>query len=311
MSRNLIVASGQMGPIQKTESRTSTTKRLLELMKEAKARGADFLVYPELALTTFFPRWQITDQKELESYYETMMPNNVTLPLFEEAKKLEIGFYMGYAELAIESGKKRYFNTSILVNSSGQIIGKYRKIHLPGHSEPKPNRKFQHLEKAYFEPGDLGFPVYRAFNGIIGMAICNDRRWPEMYRVMGLQGVELIALGYNTPFEHVQDLRVDSLTLFHNHLSMQAGAYHNSSWVIGTAKCGNEEGSKMGGQSVIIAPSGEIVAQSCTVEDEVITSKCDLDFGKIYKETVFNFAKHRRPEHYQLITTQAGAIPPK
>lgn len=99
-------------------------------------------------------------------------------------------------------------------------------------------------------------------------------------------------------------------TLFHNHLSMQAGAYQNATWVVGTAKCGNEEGSQMGGQSVIIAPSGEIVAQAVTVEDEVITASCDLDMGKHYKSTVFDFAAHRRPEHYGLIVERAGAISP-
>ena len=91
---------------------------------------------------------------------------------------------------------------------------------------------------------------------------------------------------------------------------MQAGAYQNATWVVGTAKCGDEEGSKMLGQSVIIAPSGEIVAQSCTVEDEVITAKCDLDMGRRYRETIFDFARHRRPEHYGMIVERVGAIPP-
>ena len=98
----------------------------------------------------------------------------------------------------------------------------------------------------------------------------------------------------------------------HDHLHpLQAGAYQNATWVVGTAKCGNEEGSSMGGQSVIVAPSGEIVAQAVTVEDEVITARCDLDMGRIYKETVFNFALHRRPEAYTLITERAGAILPE
>src|SRR5438128_1942749 len=60
-------------------------------------------------------------------------------------------------------------------------------------------RTHQHLEKRYFEPGDLGFPVWRFMGGIFGMCICNDRRWPEVYRVMGLQGVEMVVLGFNTP----------------------------------------------------------------------------------------------------------------
>lgn len=310
MNRNLITAAAQMGPISKHESRADTVGRLIEMMRESKARGCELVVFTEMALTTFFPRWMIEDEAELDSYYEIDMPSAATQPLFDEAKKLSIGFYLGYAELIIKDGLKRRFNTSILVDSNARIIGKYRKIHLPGHYEPQPNRDFQHLEKRYFEPGDLGFPVFKAFNGHMGMAICNDRRWPETYRVMGLQDVEMVMLGYNTPFGHVGDQAMDSLTLFHNHLSMQAGAYQNATWVVGTAKCGNEEGSRMGGQSVIIAPSGEIVAQSVTVEDEVITARCDLNFGKRYKETIFDFEAHRRPEHYSLIVERSGAVAP-
>ncbi len=310
MTRKLITAAAQMGPIAKSETRADAVVRLLEMMREAKGRGCELVVFTELALTTFFPRWVIEDEAELDSYYETEMPSAATQPLFDEAKRLCIGFYLGFAELVFENGVKRRYNTSVLVNPSGQIIGKYRKVHLPGHAEPQPGRAFQHLEKRYFEPGDLGFPVFQGFGGTMGMAICNDRRWPETYRVMGLQGVEMIMLGYNTPFGHVGDQAMDSLTLFHNHLSMQAGAYQNATWVVGTAKCGNEEGSPMGGQSVIIAPSGEIVAQAVTVEDEVITAACDMDMGKLYKDTIFDFAAHRRPEHYGLIVERTGAIQP-
>lgn len=310
MPRHLITAAAQMGPITRSETRADTVGRLVEMMREARARGAELVVFTEMALTTFFPRWLITDEEELDSFYETEMPSAATRPLFDEAARLGIGFCLGYAELVVEGGRKRRFNTSILVDRTGTIIGKYRKVHLPGHDEPQPGRAFQHLEKRYFEPGDLGFPVFRGFGGVMGMAICNDRRWPETYRVMGLQGVDMVMLGYNTPFDHTGDEAVNSLTLFHNHLSMQAGAYQNATWVVGTAKCGTEEGSKMGGQSVIVAPSGEIVAQAVTVEDEVITAKCDLDMGRIYKETIFNFARHRRPEHYGLIVERKGAIPP-
>lgn len=311
MTRHLITASAQMGPIAKSETRKDTVGRLLEMMREAHGRGAKLVVFTEMALTTFFPRWMIEDEAELDSYYETAMPSPATQPLFDEAAKLGIGFYLGYAELVIEAGVKHRYNTAILVDQTGKIVGKYRKVHLPGWAEPLPDRAFQHLEKRYFEPGDLGFPVWRTMGGIMGMAICNDRRWPETYRVMGLQGVEMVMLGYNTPFGHLNQQPMDSLTLFHNHLSLQAGAYQNATWVVGTAKCGNEEGSSMGGQSVIVAPSGEIVAQAVTVEDEVITAKCDLDMGRIYKETVFNFALHRRPEAYSLITERAGAILPE
>ncbi len=310
MARIVNTASAQMGPIAKAETRKDTVRRLIAMMREAKGRGAELVVFTELALTTFFPRWLVEDEAELDGYYERSMPGPETQALFDESKKLGVGFYLGFAELVEEGGRKRRFNTSILVDRSGAIIGKYRKVHLPGHAEPQPNRTHQHLEKRYFEPGNLGFPVFRGFGGVMGMCICNDRRWPETYRVMGLQQVEMIMLGYNTPFDHTGHADIDGLTSFHNHLSMQAGAYQNATWVIGTAKCGNEEGSRMVGQSVIIAPSGEIVAQAYTLEDEVITARCDLDMGKRYRETIFNFAKHREPESYRLIVERKGAIPP-
>jgi len=138
------------------------------------------------------------------------------------------------------------------------------------------------------------------------MCICNDRRWPETYRVMGLQGVEMILLGYNTPQHNPHDPSSDHLNHFHNHLSMQAGAYQNGTWVVGVAKCGREEGCDMIGDSAIIAPSGEIVAKALTVGDELIVARCDLDAGKPYKTTIFNFAAHRRPEHYGLICQPMG-----
>jgi len=310
MPRIVNAASAQMGPIAKSETRKDSVRRLIAMMREAKARGAELVIFTELALTTFFPRWLIEDEAELDSYYEPSMPGPDTQPLFDEAKKLSVGFYLGFAELCVKDGLKHRFNTSILVDRSGNIIGKYRKVHLPGHAEPQPNRTHQHLEKRYFEPGNLGFPVFRGFGGVMGMCICNDRRWPETYRVMGLQQVEMVMLGYNTPFDHTGHADIDGLTSFHNHLSMQAGAYQNATWVIGTAKCGTEEGSNMVGQSVIIAPSGEIVAQAVTLGDEVITARCDLDIGKRYRETIFDFAKHREPESYRLIVERKGAIPP-
>jgi len=298
MSRSVTIAAAQMGPIAREESRQSAVARMLELMREAKGRGSDLVVFPELALTTFFPRWWIEDEVELDAFFETEMPNAATRPLFETAADLEIGFYLGYAELAHEGGRKRRFNTSILVDKDGRIAGKYRKVHLPGHAEHEPWRPFQHLEKRYFEPGDLGFPTFDALGGRLGMCICNDRRWPETFRVMGLAGVELVMLGYNTPQHYPPAPQHDHLNHFHNHLVMQAGAYQNGCWVVGVAKCGVEEGCMLIGQSCIIAPTGEIVAMCTTLEDELALAVCDLDRCQEIKSNIFNLALHRQPQHY-------------
>jgi len=310
MSRPLTVGAAQLGPIQRADGRPQVVKRLLDLLHQAKTHGCDLVVFPELALTTFFPRWWMEDQAEIDAFFEGEMPGPETRPLFEEAQRLGIGFCLGYAELADEGGMARRFNTSILVDAGGRIVGKYRKIHLPGHAEHEPWRAFQHLEKRYFEVGDLGWGVWRAFGGLLGMCICNDRRWPETYRGMGLQGVEMVLLDYNTPVHHPPAPEHDLLGNFHNQLSMQAGAYQNGTWVVGVAKCGREEGCDMIGQSQIIAPSGETVAMCTTLGDELCVARCDLDLTRSYKETTFNFARHRRPEHYRLIVDRTGAIPP-
>jgi predicted amidohydrolase len=310
MSRPLTVGAAQLGPIQRADGRPQVVKRLLDLLHQAKAHGCDLVVFPELALTTFFPRWWMEDQAEIDAFFEREMPGSETRPLFEEAQRLGIGFCLGYAELVVEGRAARRFNTSILVDAGGRIVGKYRKIHLPGHAEHEPWRIFQHLEKRYFEVGDLGWGVWRAFGGLLGMCICNDRRWPETYRVMGLQGVEMVLLGYNTPVHHPPAPEHDLLGNFHNQLSMRAGAYQNGTWVVGVAKCGREEGCDMIGQSQIIAPSGETVAMCTTLGDELCVARCDLDLTRSYKETTFNFARHRRPEHYRMIVDRTGAVPP-
>jgi N-carbamoyl-D-amino-acid hydrolase len=302
------VAAAQMGPIQKAESREAVVKRMLALMDEAKTKGADLIVYPELALTTFFPRWYMTDQAEVDGWFEREMPNGATRPLFERAMQHGMAMSFGYAELTPDGHR---FNTCILTDKSGRIVGKYRKVHLPGHSEFDTERAFQHLEKRYFEPGDLGFKVWRALGGIIGMAICNDRRWPETYRVMGLQGVEMILLGYNTPSVNSQkSTEGPEKRLFHNRLSVQAGAYQNSTWVVAVAKAGSEDGHHMIAGSLIVNPNGEIVAEARTEDDELLIHPCDLDDTVFGKKTIFDFARHRRIEHYGLITSRAGAVPP-
>jgi predicted amidohydrolase len=310
MPRFLSIAAAQSGPIARQTSRREVVARLVEQMRQAHARGCDLIVYTECALTAFFPHWWIEDEAELDSWFEREMPGPATQALFDEARRLGIGFYLGYAELAVEAGVKRRYNTSVLVAADGRTIGKYRKIHLPGYAEHHPYHPFQNLEKRYFNVGDLGFRTWRAFGGVVGMCICNDRRWPETYRVLALQGAELVLLGYNTPDHNPEQPENDHLCDFHHLLSMQAGAYQNGCWVVGVAKAGVEEGVRQMGQTAIIAPSGEIVARSATLGDEVIVCRCDLDLVKPYKERLFNFAKHRRIEHYQLIATQTGAVPP-
>ncbi len=312
MARVVTVGAAQLGPIQRADSRKDVVERLLALLAEGAERGCDLVMYPELALTTFFPRWFVDDIAEFDHFYETAMPGLETQPLFDEARRLGVGFCLGYAELTEPDagGVRRRYNTQVLVERDGTVVARYRKVHLPGHEAAEPDRPFQHAERYFFEPGPDGFGVWRAFGGIVGMMICNDRRWPESYRVMGLQGVELILCGYNTPIHYPPDPSQDVLQGFHNALVMQSGAYQNGTWVVGVAKGGVEEGVDSLAQSMIVAPSGQIVAQALSAADELVVARCDLDWCARYTGTVFDFDRYRRPETYTRITSQRGPTPP-
>lgn len=298
MSRKFIVAGAQLGPIGRDEPRSSAVERMVALMRQAHARGARLVVFPELALTTFFPRWFFEAGADLDAWFETEMPSAETRVLFETAAHLGIGFHLGYAEKTLEG---HYFNTAIFVDETGTIVGKYRKIHLPGHEEHEPWRPFQHLEKRYFETGNLGFPVFDALGGKMGMCICNDRRWPETWRMLGLGGAELVVLGYNTPLHYPLAPEHDHLQYFHNELSLQAGCYQNGLWAVGVAKGGREEACDLISGSLIVAPTGEVVARAVTAEDEVITAEIDLDRCTEIRANIFDFQKHREPQEYSLI----------
>jgi predicted amidohydrolase len=117
------------------------------------------------------------------------------------------------------------------------------------------------------------------------MMICNDRRWPEAWRVLGLQQVELVMLGYNTPSLNMENRGFEAhhLRVFHSHLSIQAGCYQNACFAVGVAKAGTEDGHELFGHSIIVNPQGEIMAQATSWDDELIvadaTSACASSAG--------------------------------
>src|SRR3984885_8950206 len=127
VSRIITVAAAQLGPIQKAEPRSVAVARMVRLLERAHRRGVELIVFPELALTTFFPRHYHEDVSEADRWFETAMPSNQTAPLFDAARHFGIGFHLGYAEIAHEADetgavRKRRFNTAILVGPDGDIL---------------------------------------------------------------------------------------------------------------------------------------------------------------------------------------------
>lgn len=313
MPRTLRLAGAQMGPNSLHDTRPQILARMIALLESAAKEGAELVVFPELAFTTFFPRWPFEDEKELLQYFERSMPNPHVQPLFDRAKALKIGFYVGYAELTPEGER---YNTAIVVRPDGRTLLKYRKIHLPGSYEVRPKQKYQQLEKRYFRYGDLGFPVVRApewNNAAIGMLICNDRRWPEGWRTLGLSSVEVVCIGYNSAAYDPNggESEPADVRTFHSTLAVQANAYMNATWAVSVAKAGDEDGAGLIGGSLIVDPNGKIHAQARTLEDELIVADADLDLCRQGKEKMFNFAAHRRPQWYGPIVDQVGAVEPQ
>ena len=118
----------------------------MRLMRDAHQAGVELIVFPELALTTFFPRWFFTSQSEVDAPFREADAKRGHTAAVRPGARAVHRLFSCHAELTDE---QRHFNTSILVDAYGEIVGKYRKIHLPGHREHEPWRAFQHLEKRY------------------------------------------------------------------------------------------------------------------------------------------------------------------
>ncbi|GAA5978992.1 hypothetical protein JCM5350_004197 [Sporobolomyces pararoseus] len=334
MTRLLKVAAAQVGRIDRSTPRTEVLSRLIKLLEQASSQSVKLVVFPETTFSTFFPRY-LLEEEELANYFEKEPAEGIahceTVKIFfDRAKELGIDVVVGYGEAT--TGGERYNSASYV--SGGKTVGKYRKIHLPGTHEPfsiDPTVTNQ-LEKRYFSPGDLGFPAFRTpslksvtggdESPVVGMLLCNDRRWAEGWRVLGLQGVEIVCIGYNTTAWAPQLWGIDptSLTkeeayqdaMFHHKLVCQSNAYTNATWLITAARCGNDDGlHPLISGSMIVDPEGHIVAENKTEEDELVVAEIDLDACQPGKTKTFAFEKHRRVEHYGLITSQTGVVKPQ
>lgn len=349
--RIVTVAACQLGPIHLATSRDEVLKRMISLLNQASMEGVKLAVFPELAFTTFFPRYLLDDQ-ELRQYFEIEDSTKGGIeqcanirPLLEHARSLGIDVYAGYAERSIQDdGSHIDYNSSIYYSAQvDKVVGKYRKVHLPGTVEPRTEPgAYQQLEKRYFRPGDLGFPAFRApglVNGalkkssgsedtastvgkgdpIIGMLICNDRRWAEAWRVYGLQGMEIMCCGYNTTAfptsasGHMLDMSpeaAEDMVILHHKLSCQGNSYMNACFSINVAKTGAEDGNPLVGGTIIVHPLGHIIKEAKTKEDELVVATIDLADCHRPKSTIFAFEKHRRTEHYNLILERTGMLEP-
>src|SRR5438034_3611409 len=280
MARNVTVAAAQMGPNNESAGREEIVERMLALLDQAKQQGVELVAYPEMALTTYFPK---KIRKDFDQFFETEIPPKALEPLLRRAKEARIAVHVGFCEKA--DGK--YFNTALLTDRDGRLVGTFRKIHLPGRKAA--DGFAQVYEPYYFAHGGTGYRVWDCAGARVGIAICQDRRYPESYRALALQGAEIILIGYNTP--------ISALALDLNELCMRAGAYANACFVVGIAKAGIEDGVELIGGSCIISPQGQVLAKAGTTGDELIVSRIDLDQMTPIRKR-WNFLGRRQPQHY-------------
>ncbi|HEU4366795.1 MAG TPA: nitrilase-related carbon-nitrogen hydrolase [Methylomirabilota bacterium] len=284
MARHVKVAAAQLGPINEGTSRDEVVERMLVLLEQAVAEHVEIIAYPEMALTTYFPK-RIRD--DYDQFFETEVPPKALEPVLRRAREAGVAVHVGFCEKA----GRHCFNTALLTDETGALIGTYRKIHLPGR--PSPDGVAQVYEVRYFETGDTGYRVFPTRKAKVGIAICQDRRYPETYRCLGLQGADIVLIGYNTP--------LSPLALDQNELVLRAGAYENSLFVVGVAKAGVEDGLELIGGSCIVGPLGQVLAKAATTGDELVSARIDLDWMTPARKR-WDFFSRRHPQHYGLIT---------
>lgn len=360
-SRPLKIAAAQVGAVHRWSDRADTMKRLVRLLEDAASQGAQLVLFPETTFTTFFPRYFIEEDEELAKWFEhgdDITTSENTAALFQLADRLGVDICVGYAERTTNSHS---YNTCVYFSAHEHcVIKRYHKSHIPGATEPdRDPGAINQLEKRYFEEGQGGFTAFRVpglleavakgfgvdggasdaqgkGDPIFGLLICNDRRWPEAWRVYGLQGVELVLCGYNTtawnPTLHGRHDRTMEQSkedaYYHHKLVMQCNSYTNSCFSVCAARCGvDDDAFPLIGGSCIVGPDGRIVAEAQTEEDEVVIADIDLADCRPGKETVgltialgeqsclrvwqvFNFGKHRRTELYSMLVDRKGVIEP-
>lgn len=287
MSRLLKVASAQTGSVESNDM-NSMVPKACEMIRNAAAQGVSIVTFCELFMSPFFPNQLIEDN----DVYFTTPDSEPMMALRDCAKECEIAVIIPYGEAAPTGN----YNSALVVNSKGEIVGNYRKTHIPAYFPNKKAGGTGSYEKFYFTPGgDL--PVFDVDGVKIGIQICNDRLYPEGSRVLALRGAEIIFQPiafsvYDDP-EHRNSIW---------ELGIRGRAFENGLYVVACNKVGTEGVRQHLGRSMIVDPTSKILCEASTEQEELLVQEIDLDKVSAMRKK-FPWWRDRRPELYGPIST--------
>lgn len=282
--RNIKIAATQM-PC--TWNRQATLAKADHLVREAAQKGANIILLQELFETPYFCQLQKFQYMELA----TTLEENPAVEHFKKlAKELDVVLPISFFERAGNT----QFNSIAIIDADGEILGVYRKTHIPDG--------LPYAEKFYFTPGDTGFKVWNTKYGRIGVGICWDQWFPETARSLALQGAEILL--FPTAIGSEPTLEKDSRIHWRNTMAGHAAA--NMMPVVASNRIGREsdEDSEMTfyGSSFIADNHGEIVEQADDCTETVLVHEFDLDeLARERRE--WGIFRDRRPEMYKTILT--------
>lgn len=282
--RNVKISATQM-PC--TWNRQATLAKADHLVREAVQKGANIILLQELFETPYFCQLQEFQYMELA----TTLEENPAVEHFKKlAKELDVVLPISFFERAGNT----QFNSIAIIDADGEILGVYRKTHIPDG--------LPYAEKFYFTPGDTGFKVWNTKYGRIGVGICWDQWFPETARSLALQGAEILL--FPTAIGSEPTLEKDSRIHWRNTMAGHAAA--NMMPVVASNRIGREtdEDSEMTfyGSSFIADNHGEIVEQADDCTETVLVHEFDLDeLARERRE--WGIFRDRRPEMYKTILT--------
>src|SRR3954447_327090 len=261
--------------------------RAMDFVREAAGQQASIVCLPELFRSQYF--CQTEDHANFSLAEE--IPGKSTSRLGELARELGVVIV---ASLFEKRSAGLYHNTAAIIDSDGEFLGKYRKMHIP--DDPLYHEKF------YFAPGDLGFKAWKTQQGNIGVCVCWDQWYPEAARLTALRGAQLLfypnAIGWHPAEKEKYGAAQHSAweTMQRSH------AISNGCYVCATNRIGHEApaggpGIEFWGQSFICAPSGEIIAKGSTDREELVIA--DVEWKRVNEyRTHWPFLRDRRIDAY-------------